>query len=115
MHDGRDGIKEGEFSFASEFLHGDCQRGRGQRPGGDDDAVPVFGRQPRDLTALDGDQRLSTKTRLDFGRERIPVNCERAACRQLVLVARRHDQRTGAPQLLVQQPNRVGLCVVRAE
>jgi hypothetical protein len=34
------------------------QRGRGQRAGGDDHAVPVGRRQAGDLAALDGDQRM---------------------------------------------------------
>ena len=45
----------------------------------------------------------------------IAVDGERAAGRQLVLVAGRHDQRAGAPHLLVQQADGVGLGVVGAE
>ena len=48
-------------------------------------------------------------------REALAVDCERAACRQLVGVGRGHDQRSGAAHLLMQQPNGVGLPFVGAE
>ena len=58
MHDRRDGVEEGELGLAGELLDGGGQRRRGERAGGDDDAVPVGRRQAGDLAALDGDQRV---------------------------------------------------------
>jgi hypothetical protein len=49
MDDRRDGVEEGERILARQIADGFGQRRRGQRPGGDDDAVPVFRRQAGDL------------------------------------------------------------------
>ena len=57
MHDRRDGVEEGERVLAGERADRVRERGRGERAGRDDDAVPVVGRQ-RDLVAPDLDQRM---------------------------------------------------------
>ncbi len=58
MHDGRDRVEEGERVFAGELQDGFRKRGRGERAGGDDDAVPLRRRQSADLAAIDGDERV---------------------------------------------------------
>ena len=57
----------------------------------------------------------SSSARVTVGREIVAVDGQRAAGRQLVRVARAHDQRAGAAHLLVQQADGVGLGVVGAE
>ena len=49
MHDGRDGVEEGKLGFAGQCLDGARQRRRGEGAGRHDDAVPIGGRQARDL------------------------------------------------------------------
>ena len=46
MHDRRDGVEEGERVLAGQLADRLGERGRGERPGGDDDAVPIRRRQP---------------------------------------------------------------------
>ena len=115
MDDRRDGVEEGERALAGQA--GDCrrQRRRGQRSGGDDHAVPRRRRQAGDLAALDGDQRLGLQPGGHRRREALAIDRERAAGGQLVGIAGGHDQRAGAPHLLVQQAYRVGFGVVGAE
>ena len=48
-------------------------------------------------------------------RKSVAVDRQRAACRKLVAVAHRHDQRAGAPHLGVKQPDGVRLRIVGAE
>ena len=115
MHDGRDGVEEGERIFAGQCLNGGRERRRGQRAGGDDDAVPFGGRQACDLFARDGDQRFGFEGRLHRGRERHAVDGERAARRHFVRVARAHDERAAAAHLFVQQTDGVVLPIVGAE
>ena len=91
------------------------ERRRRERPGGDDDAVPLGRRQAGDLAALDGDQRVLGERARDLGGEMIAIDGQRAAGRQLVGVAGRHDQRAGAAHLLVQQADGVGVDIVGAE
>jgi hypothetical protein len=74
---------------------------RGQRTGRDNRRRPVFGRQRVDLFARDRDQRMAVECRRDISRKRIPVDCERAACRQFVGITAPHDQRSSAPHLFV--------------
>ena len=45
MHDRRDGVEKGERVFAGERADGGGEIGRGERAGGDDDAVPFVRRQ----------------------------------------------------------------------
>ena len=90
VHDRRDGVEEGELVLAGQLQD---RRGRGagevSGPGGDDDAVPVGGRQAGDLLARDGDQRVGRRAaRVTVGREAVAVDRQRAAGRQLVGVGR---------------------------
>ena len=91
------------------------QRRRGEGAGGDDHAVPVGRRQARHLLAPELDQRMGEQRLLHGGGEAVAVDGERAAGRQLVRVGRAHDQRAGAPHLLVQQADRVVRGIVGAE
>ena len=115
MHDGRDGIEEGELGFAGELLDGGGQRRRRERPRGDDDVVPFGRRQAGNLAAFDGDERMFVERARDVRGEMIAVDGQRAAGGQLVGVAGGHDQRAGAAHLLVQQADRVGGGIVGAE
>ena len=58
----------------------------GERPGGDDDIVPVVGRQAGDLVALDGYERMAENGRFDAVREAVAVDRERAPGRHLMRV-----------------------------
>ena len=115
MHDGSDGIEEGKLGFAGQCLDGARQRRRGEGPGRHDDAVPIGGRQARDLTPGDVNERMRFERRRHLRREAVAIDCQRAPGRQLVGVGGRHDQRGGAAHLLVEQPDRIGLPFVRAE
>ena len=91
------------------------QRRRGEGAGGDDDAVPVVGRQAGHFLAPQLDQRMGEQGLLDGGREAVTVDGQRAAGRQLVGVGRAHDQRAGAAHLLVQEADGVVDGIVGAE
>src|SRR5690606_31784726 len=52
VHDRGDGIEERQLVLAGETADVVCESGRGERTGGDDDALPLRGRQ-FDLAALD--------------------------------------------------------------
>ena len=96
MHDRSDGIEEGQIALTGELLDGAAQAGRGERAGGDDDAVPDIGRQARDLPALDGHERMLGETLRHLGGERVAVDRERAAGGQLVAVGSGQDERAGS-------------------
>ena len=91
------------------------KRRGGEGTGGDDDAVPILGRQTRDFGAMDGDQGLGGKRRADRSGETFPVDGERAARRHAMGVGGAHDERAATPHLRVQQADGVVLGVVRAE
>ena len=61
MDDGGDGVEEGELALAGEPADRFGERRRGQGAGGDDDIVPVGGRQAGDLAALERDQRMGAR------------------------------------------------------
>ena len=88
MHDRRDRVEEGERLLAGELEDRLGQRGRSERPGRDDDAVPIVGRQAGDFLALERDQRLGEDGRLDGGGKSVAVDRERAARRHLMRVGR---------------------------
>ncbi len=90
--DGRDGVEKGQVLLAAQFRHRPGQGRRRQRPGGDDDGVPVPGRQAPDLAALDPDPRLGLQRPTDLGAEPVPVDGERRAGRHPVLVGGGHDE-----------------------
>ena len=116
MHDRRDGVEEGERVFAGQRADRGGERRRGQRTGGDDDVVPVVGRQAGDFAALDAnaaDRRASAAS--TAGGKAVAVDRQRAAGRHLVGVGRAHDQRAERAHLAVQQADRVVLGVVGAE
>ncbi len=115
MDDRGDGIEEGEVALAGDAAHGVAQGRRGEGAGGDDDAVPLGGRQAGDLVALDGDERMRLQPLRHLGGEVVAIDRQRAAGGQLVAVARGQDERAGAAHLLVQQADGVRLPVVGAE
>ena len=114
MDDRRDRVEEGERGLAAEPPDGLGERFRGQRAGGDDDAVPV-GRSVADLFAADLDQRLAFERFTNGGGKPVAVDCERAAGGQLVLVRRAHDQRGQPSHLRVQKADGARLRIVGAE
>ena len=78
MHDRRDRVEEGERALAGQPADRLGQRFGGERPGGDDDIVPVLGRQAGDLVALDGYERMAEDGRFDAVREAVAVDRERS-------------------------------------
>src|SRR5262245_64538589 len=52
VHDRGDGIEKRQCALAGEILDGSGEGGRGQGPGGDDDAIPTGWRPARNLAAL---------------------------------------------------------------
>ena len=115
VHDRRDGIEEGERLLAGEFLDRARERRRGEGAGGDDDGIPILRRQAGDFLPADLDERVVLQGMGHRRRKAVAVDRERAARRHLVPIARAHHQRAQPPHLLVQQPDRVVLPVVRAE
>ena len=115
MYDRSDGIEEGKVVLARERLHGGAQGRRRERPRGDDDAVPLGGREAGDLAALDRDERMGAQPLGHLHRKPIAIDGERAAGRQLVAVGSGEDQRARAPHLLMQEPDGARLPVVGAE
>jgi len=115
VDDRRDGIEEGEGVGPGEAAHRLGERRRGQRAGGDDDAVPLGGGQAGHLLARDGDQGMSGERRRDGRREGVTVDRQRAAGRHLVGIGGPHDQRSEAAHLGVQQADRIGGGIVGAE
>ena len=115
VDDGRNGVEEGELVFAGQGADGRCERRRRQRPRGDDDIVPVLGRQSRDLAALHRHQRMAQQGVGDIIGEAVAVNRQGAAGRNLVAAGGGHDERAGASHLLVQESDGVLHLVIRAE
>ena len=115
IDDGSDGVEEGQRFLAGKAT--DClgQWRRSEGAGGDDNAVPRLRGQAGDLAAFHGDERVSGDRLGHRASEAVAVHRQRAARRHLVRVGATQDQRTAAPHLLVQQPDRVVLRVVRPE
>src|SRR5208282_1955862 len=93
MHDRRDGVEEGERCFAGKGADRIGKRRRGERAGGDDDAVPVR-RRLEDFLSANVDERFALDRRGDRGGKAFAVDGERSAGRQLVAISRTHYQRT---------------------
>ena len=91
------------------------ERGRGEGAGGDDDAVPVRGRQAATSSRRISISGWACKRRGDGGREAVAIDRQRAAGRHLIGVGGAHDQRAEPAHLLVQQADGVVLAVVGAE
>ena len=91
------------------------ERWRRQRAGGDDDAVPILGRQSGDFLAADVDQRMFFQRGGDGAGKAVAVDCKRAARRHLVGVGRAQHQRAEPAQLRMQEANGVGVLVVGAQ
>ena len=68
-----------------------------------------------DALTNDRDIRVLLDRFRDLGREAVAVDRERRARGHAMLVAGAHDQRIERPHLLVQQPDRIVLGIVRAE
>ncbi len=115
VQDRRDGVEEAERFLARGLQDGVGQGGRGQRAGGDDDVVPVFRRNARDLFTHDGHEGMGFQLGRDSIRKADAVNRQGAARRHLIGVAGRHDQAVQRPHLGVQQADGVELPVVRPE
>ena len=73
------------------------------------------GGQSSDLLAPDLDQRLRRERGLDRAGEAVPVHGQRRARRQLVRIARGHDQRAQPAHLRVQEADRVVERIIGAE
>ena len=114
VHDRREGIEESERGLAGERADRIGERWRGERAGGDDDAVPVR-RQGGNFLAADIDERLVRKRRGNGRGKAIAVDGERASRRQLVGIGRAHHQRAKPPHLGVQETDRARRGVVGAE
>ena len=115
VDDRRDGVEEGERRLARQLEDRLGERGRGEGAGGDDHGGPFLRRQAGDLAALDGDERMRFERRRDRVGEAVAVDGQRAAGRHLIGVAFGHDQRAQRAHLLMQQADRVGFGIVRAE
>jgi len=115
VNDRRNGIEEGERVLARAFGDRVRERGRGERPGGDDHALPIRGRQPRDLLAADIDQRMGGERGGDGSRKPLAVDCQRSPGRDLIEVRGAHDEGAKPAHLLVQQTYGVVLLVVGAK
>ena len=115
MHDRRDGVEEGERVLAGQRADRGGESGRGERAGGDDDAVPVRPAARATSPRVERDQRMRRQRRRDGGGKAVAVDRQRAAGRHLVGVGRAHDQRAEPAHLRVQQADGVVLPVVGAE
>jgi hypothetical protein len=115
MHDRRDGVEKRERCLAAAIADRFRQRGRGEGAGRDDHAVPFGGREPYDLAAFDRNQRMSFEAFGDGGGKVVAVHRQSAAGRHLMRIGRAHDQRAETPHLGMQQTNRIGPGIVRAE
>ena len=114
MHDRRDGVEKGQRVFAGERADAGGEIGRGERAGGDDDAVP-FVRRHGDFAARQRDERMGGERRRDRGGKSVAIDRQRAAGRHLVGIGRAHHQRAEPAHFLMQQADRVVLLVVGAE
>ena len=112
MDDRRNGVKEGKRIGACPVRDGLRQGRRGQRPSGDDRLVPIVSRNAGNFFPGDLNQRMRLDPGGDSGGETVAIDCQRAAGRDLVCVAGRHDERTSQAHFGVQKPNRVVFGVV---
>ncbi len=86
VDDRGDGVEECERALAGPFADGGGERRGRQRSRGDDDIVPVRGRQAGDLAALERDERMGEHPLFDRHGETVAVYGERAPGRHLVSV-----------------------------
>ncbi len=115
MHDGRDGVEEGEGLLPGQGADGLGQGRRGERAGRENRRAPARRREALDLAALEPDERLGGKPLGHLGGEALPVDGERAAGRQLVAVGGGEDQGAAAPHLLMQQAHGIARGIVGPE
>jgi hypothetical protein len=115
VNDRSDRIEEGQRVLARELGDGVGQCWRGQRSGGDDDAVPIGRGQSGDFFAADLDQRLRGERRGDGGGKSVAIHRQRAAGRNLIGVRRAHDKRAQPTHFLVQKPDGVEVLVIGTE
>ncbi len=104
VHDGGDGVEEGQMVLARGFADGRTKTRGGQRPGGDNHASPAGRRQGLDFLTRDRDAGMIFQRRGDGVRKSVPVHCQGA-----------HNQGPGASHFLVQQADRVVHGIVGAE
>ena len=107
MHDRGDRVEERQRVLVGQFADGVGERRRGQRPGRDDDVVPVRGRQAGDFGATDLDQGMVVQRLGDGGGKPVAIDRQRAAGRHLVGVGRAHDQRAQPAHFGMQQADRI--------
>ncbi len=114
-HDGRNGVEEGQLALAGQVE--DCLRQgrRGERAGGDNDAVPRLGRQAGDLAAVQGNVGMGQQPCGHRVGEPVAVDGQGAARRNLMGVAAGHDDRVQPAHLGVQQADCASGPVVGAE
>ena len=115
VDDGRDGVEEGQLLLARQRQDRFGQGRRGEGAGGDDHRGPFLRRQAGHFAALDGDERMGFESGGHGAREAVAIDRERAAGRNLMGVALGHDQRAQRAHFLVQQADRIGARIVRAE
>ena len=115
MHDGRDGIEEGEGVLAGQAADRLGQGRGGEGAGRDDGGSPFGRRQAGDLAPLEADQRLGRQAPGDLLGKAVAVHGQRAARRQLMGVGRRQDQGAAAAHLLMQQADGIVHGIVGAE
>ncbi len=115
MHDGRDGVEEGERVFAGQRADrfGECRRR--ERPRCDDGGAPIFRRQAADLFAHDLDIGMLFERARDRRRETMAVDSQCASRRQFVRIGRPQHQRTCAAHLFVKQADGVVFPIVRTK
>ena len=114
VHDRRDGVEEGERSFAGQGAQRVGERRRRQRAGGDDDVVPL-GRRFENLLAADVDERLAFQRRGDGGGKAVTIDRERAARRQLVGVGGVQHQRAEPAHFGMEEADGAAVRVIGAE
>ena len=115
VHDRRDRVEKGERAFARQSADRLGQRGGGERPGRDNDIVPVLGRKAGDLAAIETYKRMTEKGGLDGLRETVAVDRERASRRHLMRIGALKDDRAESAHLAMQDPDRIGRGVVGSE
>ena len=115
MHDGGDGIEEGEGVLAGQAADRLGQGRGGEGAGRHDRGTPFGRRQARDLAALEADQRLGREAPGDLLGKAVAIDGQRPAGRQLMGVGRRQDQGAAAAHLLMQQADGIVHGIVGAE
>ena len=114
MHDRRNGVEERQRVFSGATADRLGKLRRGQRAGGDDDAVPVAGRATISLRSIAISGSASSAAVIALG-ETVAIDGERAAGRQLVAIGCAYHQRVETAHFGMQKADGAALGIVRAE